>query len=65
MDRFLSEAEREFSGINELNEMFSFLNLHALLQSGNNVVGIKSVGRGGRRSKSPWNLKFDTFLSSF
>jgi len=52
VDRFLSEAEREYSGINELNEMFS-LNLHALLQSGNNVVGIKSVGRDGRGARSP------------
>jgi len=25
VDRFLSEAERRFSGINELNETFSFL----------------------------------------
>jgi len=39
VDRFLSEAERRFSGIYELNETFRFLNLHALLQSDNNEVG--------------------------
>jgi len=38
VDRFLSEAERRFSGINELNKTFSFLNPHALLQSDNNEV---------------------------
>ena len=65
VDRFLSEAEREFSGINELNEMFSFLNLHALLQSGNNVVCIKSVGRGGRWSKAPLEFEIWHFPIKF
>jgi len=40
VDRFLSETERRFNGINELNETFSFLNSHALLQSDNNEVDI-------------------------
>jgi len=38
VDRFLSESERRFSGINELNETFSFWNPHTLLQSDNNGV---------------------------
>jgi len=36
--RFLSEAERRSSGMSEMNETFSFLNPHVLLQSDNNVV---------------------------
>jgi len=40
VDRFLSEAERRFIGINELNGTFSFLNLHALFQSDNNEFGM-------------------------
>jgi len=38
VDRFLSETERRFSGINELNETFSLSNPHTLLQSDNNGV---------------------------
>ena len=40
MARFLSEAEKGFSGIYELNGTFSFFNLDALLQSDNNEVGM-------------------------
>ena len=36
LDRFLSEAEKRFNGINELNETLSILNSHALLQSESN-----------------------------
>ena len=35
IDRFQSEAEKEFSEICLLNKVFGFLNPHALLQSGN------------------------------
>ena len=38
VDRFLNEAGWRFSGINELNKTFRFLNPHALLQSDNNEV---------------------------
>ena len=35
MDRFRSEAEKQFSEICMLNEVFGFLNPHALLRSEN------------------------------
>ena len=35
MDRFRSDAEKRFSEICMLNEIFGFLNLHALLRTKN------------------------------